>query len=324
MVRPTFNGGSMEYLQSSLRRWIARASLFAALFVAASVAMAAEPPRPIRVLIVDGFSNHDWRLTTRSIRAIIEPTKLFSVDVSTSPPTSAAPGWDEWRPDFAAYDVVIQHCNDINGGPSWPEPVQAAFEKFVRRGGGVYVWHSGNNAFPDWPAYNDIIGLGWRKKDFGWALVVADDGSLTRIPPGEGEDTGHGDRFDARIQRIGEHPIHRGLPRAWTAANIEVYYHVRGPAKRVEVLSFAHEPKTHLNWPIEWTVRYGRGRVYTSTLGHVWKGDVQPVTVRDAGVQTLLVRALQWLAKRPVTWPVPEDFPTSSATSIRGELPLPD
>jgi hypothetical protein len=244
------------------------------------------------------------------------------VDVSTSPADAAAPGWDRWRPDFSAYDVVVQTCNDIGGGPSWPAPVRESFEKFVRRGGGVYVWHSGNNAFPDWPAYNDIIGIGWRKRDFGHALVVSDDGKVARIPPGQGEDTGHGPRFDALVRRIGDHAIHAGLPRAWLAADIEVYYHVRGPAKNVAVLSFAREPRTGLNWPIEWTVRFGRGRVYTSTLGHVWKGDVQPVTVRDAGVQTLLVRALQWLAKRPVTWPVPEDFPTATATSIRGELAL--
>ena len=278
--------------------------------------------RPIRVLIVDGFSNHDWRLTTRSIRAILEPTGLFTVDVSTSPPDAAAPGWDDWRPDFAAYDVVIQTCNDINGGPAWPPQVRDSFAAYVRKGGGVYVWHSGNNAFPDWPAYNDIIGIGWRKKDAGTALVLSSEGKLSRIPPGQGEDTGHGKRFDALVQRLGDHPVHRGLPRAWRAADIEVYYYVRGTAKNVDVISYAHEPHTNLHWPIEWTVRYGRGRVYTSTLGHVWRGDVQPVTVRDAGVQTLLVRALQWLARRPVTWPVPADFPTSTATSIRGELPL--
>ena len=107
-----------------------------------------------------------------------------------------------------------------------------------------------------------------------------------------------------------------GLPRAWLAANIEVYYYVRGPAKNIDVLSYAHEPHTALNWPIEWTVRYGRGRVYTSTFGHVWRGDVQPVTVRDVGVQTLLVRSLQWLARRPIDWPLPSDFPTAAATSV--------
>jgi hypothetical protein len=56
--------------------------------------------------------------------------------------------------------------------------------------------------------------------------------------------------------------------------------------------------------------------VYTSTFGHVWRGDVQPVTVRDVGVQTLLVRSLQWLARRPIDWPLPSVFPTAAATSV--------
>jgi len=284
---------------------------------------AAESPR-IRVLIVDGCSNHDWRLTTRSIRAILEPTGLFDVDVSTSPPTAQAPGWEAWRPKFRDYDVVIQTYNDLGGGAPWPAGVREEFEAFVREGGGLYVWHAGNNAFPDWPAYNRIIGLGWRKKHQGDALQVSDGGRVVRIPNGEGLDTNHGKRFDAEIHRLGEHPIHRGLPRVWKAADIEVYYFARGPAEEVEVLSFANDiVHTKLNWPIEWTVSFGRGRVYTSTFGHVWKGDVQPVTVRDAGVQTLLVRALQWLAKREVTFPVPADFPTEAATSVRAELPLP-
>jgi hypothetical protein len=292
------------------------------LAVFATRAWGESAPRPIRVLIVDGFSNHDWRLTTRSIRAILEPTGRFAVDVSTSPPDAAAPGWEGWRPDFYAYDVVIQTCNDINGGPSWPLPVRTAFEKFVRNGGGVYVWHSGNNAFADWPEYNEMIGLGWRDRSYGTALIVRDQGRLTRVPPGEGESTGHGPRFDALITRRGVHPIHRQLPRQWRAANIEVYYYVRGPAKHVEVLSYAREPHTQLNWPTEWTVRYGRGRVYTSTFGHVWKGDVQPVTVRDVGVQTLLVRGMQWLARRPVDWPAPPDFPTAQAASVAPPLVL--
>jgi uncharacterized protein len=282
----------------------------------APIAFAGPPEKPIRVLIVDGFSNHDWRLTTHYIRTILDRAGNFTVDVSTAPSTSAAPGWEQWRPRFDEYDVVVQNCNDINGGPSWPESVRTDLERFVRRGGGLYVWHSGNNAFADWPAYNEMLGLGWRDRTFGTAIAVGDDGRLQRFAPGEGESTGHGLRFDALITRRGDHPIHRGLPRQWTAADIEVYYFVRGPAKRLQVLSYAREPKTGLNWPTEWTVQYGRGRVYTSTFGHVWKGDVQPVTVRDIGVQTLLVRGLQWLARRPVDARLPADFPTAGTTSV--------
>jgi len=277
----------------------------------------------IRVLIVDGYSNHDWALTTALIQGILEPSGRFEVSVSTAPATREAPGWDAWRPKFSDYDVVIQTCNDLGGGPPWPGAVQAEFEAFVRNGGGVYVWHAGNNAFADWPAYNEMIGLGWRKKDFGVALSVGNDGTITRIPAGEGRDTGHGARLDTVVHRLGDHPIHAGLPRSWRTPDIEVYYYARGPAQNLEVLSYGYDPETKLNWPLEWTVSYGNGRVYTSTFGHVWKGDAQPERLRCAGVQSVMVRALQWLAGRAVDFPVPADFPTAEKTSIRAEISLP-
>ena len=284
-------------------------------------AIAAE--QPIRVLLVDGFSNHNWQLNTALIRGFLAPTGLFTVDVSTAPPTAASLGWESWRPNFSAYDVVIQTCNDIGGGPSWPREVQLALEAFVTRGGGLYVWHSGNNAFPTWSAYNDMIGLGWRKKEFGPALAVSADAQLITIPTGEGQNTGHGARLNTVVHRLGDHPIHAGLPRAWQTPDIEVYYYARGPAKKLTVLSYGFDPKTAINWPLEWVVAYGEGRVYTSTFGHVWKGDTQPERMRCAGLHTVVVRALQWLARRDVTFPVPADFPTAEKVSVRAEITLP-
>jgi type 1 glutamine amidotransferase len=72
---------------------------------------------------------------------------------------------------------------------------------------------------------------------------------------------------------------------------------------------------------VEWTVRYGKGRIYVSTYGHIWHGDVQPTSMRCAAVQTLIPRAIQWLAHRPVTIPVPADFPTATAVSVRPPFP---
>lgn len=105
-------------------------------------------------------------------------------------------------------------------------------------------------------------------------------------------------------------------------ADVELYRYARGPAHHLSVLSYAFEPVTQKNWPMEWAVKYGAGRVYVANYAHVWKGDTQPVTVRSADVQTILVRALQWVARRPVTYPVPADFPSMTATSVRPELPL--
>jgi hypothetical protein len=307
----------MPVLEPMTRRFVL--ALIGCLVPALARVAGAATPR-LRILLLDGFSNHDWRLTTSLIRGILEPTGLFTVDVSTAPPTADAPGWDKWRPKFANYDAVIQTCNDFGGGPAWPRRVRDDFEAYVRSGGGVYIWHSGNNAFPDWPAYNEMIGLGWRKKDFGWAIALTEQGVVRRIPAGEGLDTGHAERVDTVVRRLGDHPIHAGLPRAWLTPDIEVYYYARGPAQRLDVLSYGFDPKTQMNWPLEWTTAYGRGRVYTSNFGHVWKGDTQPARMRCAGVQTVAVRALQWLARRPVTWPVPADFPKDDRVSVRGEI----
>ena len=290
----------------------------------AGLSAQAAPNTPkIRVLIVDGFSNHDWRMTTALIRGVLEPTGLFTLAVSTAPAAAADPGWDAWRPHFRDYDVVIQNCNDINGGPQWPRPVRQALEDFVRGGGGLLAFHSANNAFPGWTAYEEMVGLLWRGKDAGRALRVSADGTIERIPPGQGRGTGHGARTDRVVTTLGEHPIHAGMPKSWLTPNLEVYTYARGPAENVQVLSYASDPATGEQWPIEWTVTYGAGRVYSSTMGHVWKGDVQPASMRCVDEQTLLIRAVQWLARRPVTWPVPADFPTASATSLRSEVPIP-
>lgn len=276
-------------------------------------------PAPIRVLIVDGFGNHDWQRTTRLIRGVLEPLDEFRIEVSTAPANSAA---TVWKPDFSRCDVVIQTCNDINNsGPLWPENARNDFEAFVSNGGGVFVFHSGNNAFAKWDAYNAMIGLGWRNKNFGTAIRIRPDGTLERIPPGEGGSTGHGARTDREIHRLGDHPIHAGLPRVWKTPLIEVYTHARGPAENLSVLSWAEDPATQERWPVEWTVNYGKGRIYTSTFGHVWKDEADPVDLRCAGFQTLLVRSLQWLAKREINAKPPADFPSATATSLR---PLPE
>lgn len=287
--------------------------------LAGAVARAETNP-PIRVLIIDGFSNHDWARTTALIRSVIEPTKLFSVSVATCPAKMDDPAFAFFRPDFSTCDVVLLNCNNLATDAQWPGAVRENFVRFVRDGGGVFVFHSANNSFARWTEYERIIGLAWRKKDAGTAIRVGDDGGLIRIPPGEGEGTSHGARTDRVIHRMGDHPIHAGLPRTWTAAMIEVYRHARGPAEHLDVLSWAEDPDTKTHWPIEWTVTFGEGRAYNSTFGHVWKGEDDPPGLRCAGFQTILVRALQWLAKRPVAFPVPPDFPDDTHAVLR---PLP-
>jgi len=276
-------------------------------------ALFAPSERPIKVLVVDGYSNHDWRHTTRCIKEILSRAGGFDVTVSTYP-YGDEKAIRKWNPDFSAYDVVVQN---MNAKKPWPVPARKSLERYVRNGGGLYIFHSANNAFSGWGEYNKMIGLGWRRRDFGWALTVSDDGKVNRIPAGKGGNTGHGRRVDALVTRIGDHPIYRGFPRRWRAADIEIYRYARGPAENLQVLSYAKEPKTKLNFPVEWIARYGKGEVYNSTFGHVWKDQKNPKGVRCAGFQTVFVRALRYLAGRDVGGKLPDDFPTADKVSLR-------
>lgn len=271
----------------------------------------------VSILIVDGFSNHDWQHTTRAIRSILSETPGFEITVSTYPAGGSSEDLLAWNPRFDEYDVVIQTCNDIGGGPQWPRRVEQALEDYVNQGGGLYVFHSANNAFPHWAEYNRMIGLGWRNKDFGAAITVDDGGHPVRIPTGEGEKTSHGKRVNALLTRIGDHPVHAGFPRQWIAADIEIYRYARGPAENLTVLSYAKDEKTGLNFPIEWTVQFGKGRVYNSTMGHVWHGQENPEGIRCAGFQTLMPRVLLWLSGSAIDPALPADFPQADSPSLR-------
>jgi len=297
---------------------IVAASLFVHLAQSQQLVKAAK--KPIRVLIVDGFSNHDWKQTTWMVKHILEETGRFKVTVSTAPGTADSLAHTSWDPAFGQYAVVIQNTNNIQDTTlRWPRRVEQRLEAYVKGGGGLYVLHSANNAFAFWPEYDTIIGLGWRPKTYGYALQLDSADYITRIPPGQGEGTNHGARFDAVIHVVNKHPINKGYPHSWRTASMELYRYARGPAQNITVLSAAADSVTGKIFPVEWVVRYGKGRVYASSMGHLWKGDVYPVSYRSIDFQTTLIRATEWLATGRVTYPVPANFPRANAISLRAE-----
>lgn len=255
-----------------MNKQVARA-VFAAFFLVMSFAVHAQSSPRIAVLIVDGFSNHDWKQTSAVTKWILEESGRFQVDISTIPAGSVAR--IAWNPTFTNYAVVIQNTNNIqNTRLRWPPHAERNLEAYVRNGGGLYVLHSANNAFAHWKEYDKMIGLGWRKKSEGYALEIGQSKKVARIPPGEGQGTGHGNRFNALIQILNPHPINKDYPSQWQTANTEVYYFPRGPAENLTVLSYAYDStSTKRTWPVEWVVTYGAGRVYNSSMGHLWPGE---------------------------------------------------
>ncbi len=290
-------------------------------FAFALTALKAENLRrkKLRVLVVDGINNHDWKSATAGISKILAQTGFCSLDVSTTPARGASPAeWDSWKPEFSNYDAVVNNFNGGDGedGIQWPGRIKASLEAYVRGGGGLVVFHAANNAFLPWHAYNEMIGLGWRKKTFGRGIRIADDDKVIFIPKGAGLDPGHPPRLDFQIHvRATHHPITRGLPTVWIHPSEQLTHGQHGPAEGLTILTFAHSPISLANEPMDWVRRYGKGRVYTTMLGHTWVGEPSP-NLDCVGLQTLLARGVEWAATGRVTIPVPASFPGPENISL--------
>ncbi len=251
------------------------------------------------VLIVDGINNHDWQTATRELRALLLATGRFTVDVSTSPPADApVSAWNAWNPDFAHYRVVIDNFNGGHtpAGIRWPRRTEQALEDFVSKGGGLVIYHAANNAFLEWPAFNDMIGLGWRDRSFGPGLMITSEEQVVRIPQGTGLDPGHGPRHDFELHVLNtRHQVTRELPRTWIQPSEQLTHGQHGPAEGLTVLTYALSEISHQNEPLDWVRSYGKGRVYTTMLGHTWKDEPNP-NLACPEFRKLFAQGVEWAA----------------------------
>ncbi|MCX6995850.1 MAG: ThuA domain-containing protein [Kiritimatiellaeota bacterium] len=278
--------------------------------LATLVALSASPAQGglLKALIVDGQNNHNWRGTTPVLEKLLKETGLFTVDVATTPAQM-----DQFKPDFAQYQVVVLNYN----GRDWPAETRAAFEKYMRAGGGLVVIHGADNTFPSWPEFNEMIGLG------GWGGRNEKSGPMVRWregrlvldnAPGAGGTHGAQHAFQL-VTRDPRHPIMEGLPEKWMHATDELYSKLRGPAKNMTLLATAYaDPKkggTGEHEPALFTIQYGQGRIFHTVLGH----DVPQHAC--VGFIVTFQRGAEWAARGKVTQKVPADFPTADQVSMR-------
>ncbi|MBG30967.1 MAG: trehalose utilization [Opitutae bacterium] len=259
----------------------------------------------LKVLLIDGQNNHNWKATTPVLVDALESSDRFAVTVSTSPARNGSKEqWAQWNPDFSAFDVTLSNYN----GQSWPENVQKDLEKYVKEGGSLVIVHAANNSFSNWLEYNRMIGLGgWggRTEKNGPYLYFSDAGKLVRDPrPGRGGSHGPQHEFTVKLRQK-DHPIVKGMPAEWKHAKDELYDSLRGPAENVEVLATSYSSKSKKHEPMIMTISYGKGRVFHTPMGHA------DYSMRCVGFYDVVRRGTEWAATGKVTLPLSNNFPTA-------------
>ena len=262
----------------------------------------------IKVLLVDGQNNHNWKATTPVLKQALESSGRFSVTVSTSPARNGSKDdWAQWNPKFGSFDVTLSNYN----GQTWPESVQKGLEDYVKGGGAFVVVHAANNSFSGWLEYNRMIGLGgWggRTEKNGPYLYFDDSSKLVRDPrPGRGGSHGAQHEFTVKLRQK-EHPIVKGMPSEWKHAKDELYDSLRGPADKVEVIATAYSSKSKRHEPIIMTISYGKGRVFHTPMGHA------DYSMRCVGFQDVLRRGTEWAVTGKVTQALSKEFPSADKT----------
>jgi uncharacterized protein len=268
----------------------------------------------LNILIISGRNSyeHDWTGVNNLLRHQLQSTGRFDVRVTE----------DFDHGTFAQlkkYDVVL-----LNYSSRWnysdpqqhiwsPQAFEALYQ-YVREGGGLVAYHSSFTWGRDIPEYKRLVG------------ATMQPGFSRRSPP---------DSFMVElIDR--EHPVTKGLRRFhWTFTEDMYTNMVFAPDAKVKVLATAYDdaaayaperagPKypaeaytpeklkamkgINASHPQVWVQDYGKGRVFSITLGH------GPDTLAYDGVKTLLMRGAEWAATGKVTIPPYDkaaDFPVS-------------
>jgi type 1 glutamine amidotransferase len=222
----------------------------------------------LNMLILTGRNNHDWEQTTAVLDSTFKECGLFSVDVTTEPDTLKFE-------DLKKYDVLLNNWNSWpENNIRWPTAAERGLLRVVEEGGGLLFFHSSTSAFYTWTEFKQISTAAWIL-DSTWHGPV----SLVKVS----------------VQNQ-EHPITRGLSdfyildELWINAEQNESFKVLGVALNTEEDS-GEQAAIFVGG-------YGKGRIFHTILGH------DETTLRNAGFQTLIIRATEWASTGQVSIPV--------------------
>jgi type 1 glutamine amidotransferase len=258
-------------------RIISRITLLVILFTGlqSSNAFALQPnDKTIKVLILSGYGNHEWKKTTPILIRIFDESKLFVTQVNEKPESLT-------YAELKKYNLVVCNANtwpdnNLRLSPQW----EADFTKYINEGGGALFFHAGASSFYGWEDFFRI-GIG------RW-----------------GKETNHNAPVVAKLYGMDQkHPITKGLKGFQIMDEIWENTELYPGAKAIGSLKAANSKDGHpIDEPAIFVNQTGKGRSFFTILGHDERALV------NSGLKALLLRAAQWCAGREVTISAPAEI----------------
>ena len=229
---------------------------------AAPPATAADPPRPIRALLISGGCCHDYKAQDKiipegvSARARVEWTVVQEGGTSSDHKVSLyeIPGWADH------YDVVVHNeCFGAVGDKAFIEKAIAPHKQGVP----AVVIHCSMHNFRE-------------LKSDEWREFL---GVTTRA---------HGPQQPLEVKNLmPEHPVMKGFPAVWTTGKEELYAILKvWPGTTTLAQAYALDNKK--DHPVIWTHETDKSRVFGTTIAH------NNATMSDPVYLDMLTRGLLW------------------------------
>jgi type 1 glutamine amidotransferase len=226
------------------------------------VAHAQAPTKPLKALLVIGGCCHDYAKQKDILKEGIEARAHVAVTVVYSPDTTTRARFEIYeKSDWAAgYDVVIHdECSSDVKDTAYVENILAAHRGGVPAVNLHCAMHSYRIASDEWFQFTGI------------------------------QSSRHDKQAPIEISFIDRsHPVCKSLEN-WSTVNEELYNNLKVfDTARILARGKQDTGKSLDDYAVVWTNQYGKGRVFSTTLGH------NNQTVADPRYLDLVTRGLLW------------------------------
>ncbi len=226
-------------------------------------------PQGAKVLMLTGGErqHHGYREQALYLSGILEDTGHFQVTICEDAAILETPA-------MARYDVLIVNADRRTGDFKFTVDQEKALLAYVKGGHGYASIHGADNAPPDWqPEWKEMLG-----------------GIYTHVGLPDGRAIkGH---YRVKIADKSS-PVTSGLDDF--DLDDELYTNMR---MMPDVQPLATIDQGGKIWPVAWTYRYGKGKIFHTSLGHRDFGPGKFDPQSDPNLRRLILQGIEFAAGR--------------------------